>query len=93
MKRHHQNILAKQIRFGGADDYCLKDFLDVYNEVSVRIMKKGIIKHAFAKAGLILFNPKIVLERMEKIKGLKRCYIPRRPYTPKLEDSDNDPID
>ena len=56
-------------------------------------MKKGTIKHAFAKAGLIPFNPKIVLERMEKIEGPKKRYIPGRPYTPELEDSDDDPID
>jgi hypothetical protein len=56
-------------------------------------MKKGTIKHAFAKAGLILFNPKIVLERIEKIEGPKRRYIPGRPYTPELDDSDGDPMD
>ena len=34
----------------------------------------------FLKAGLILFALKIVLERIDKIKGLKkRRYIPRRP--------------
>jgi hypothetical protein len=95
MKRHHQNILAKQIRFGGVDDYCLKDFLDAYNEVSVYTMKQSTIKHAFAKAGLIPFNPRIVLERMEKIEGpKKRRYIPGRPYTPEPEDSgDDDPMD
>jgi hypothetical protein len=79
MKTHYQNILAEQIRFGGADDYCSNDFLDAYNEISVCTMKRPTIKHAFAKAGLIPFNPRIVLERMEKIEGPKRRYIPGRP--------------
>jgi hypothetical protein len=58
-------------------------------------MRIGTIKYAFSKAGLILFNPRIVLERMDKIEGLrKRYYIPRRPYTPELEDSNDDnPMD
>jgi len=62
-------------------------------------MKKGTIKHAFVKAGLILFNPKIILEKINKIEGLKkRRYISKRPHTPephtlKLDDSDNDLID
>jgi hypothetical protein len=93
MKTHHQNILAEQIRFGGADDYCSKDFLDAYNEISVHIMKRPTIKHAFAKAGLILFNLRIVLERIEKIKGPKRRYIPGRPQTPEPEDNNGDPMD
>jgi hypothetical protein len=94
MKRHHQNILAEQIRFGGADDYCSKDFLDAYNEISVRTMKRSTIKHAFAKAGLIPFSPKIVLERMEKIEGpRKRRHIPGRPQTPESEDNNGDPMD
>jgi hypothetical protein len=80
MKQHHQNILAKQIRFGGADEYCSKDFLDAYNEISVRTMKRPMIKHVFSKAGLIPFAPKVVLKRMDKIEGpKKRRHIPRRP--------------
>jgi len=34
-----------------------------------------------------------VLERIEKIKGLKRRHIPRRPHTPKPDDSDDEPMD
>jgi hypothetical protein len=57
-------------------------------------MKRSTIKHAFAKAGLIPFSPKIVLERIEKIKGpRKRRHIPRWPQTPKPEDDNGDPID
>ena len=94
MKQHHQNILAEQIRFGGDNEYCLKDFLDAYNEISVCMMKRSIIKHAFSKAGLIPFALKIVLERIDKIEGLKkRCHIPGRPQTPKPEDDNGDPMD
>ena len=58
------------------------------------MMKKGTIKHAFTKTGLILFNPKIILEKMDKIKGpKKRHHISRRLHTPKPDDSDSDPID
>jgi hypothetical protein len=62
-------------------------------------MKKGTIKYAFAKAGLIPFNPKIVLERMDKIEGpKKRRHISGRPHTPEPhtsepDDSDSDPMD
>ena len=57
-------------------------------------MKKGTIKHTFTKAGLIPFNPKIVLERIDKIKGPKKhCYIPRRPQTPEPDDNNGDPMD
>jgi hypothetical protein len=93
MKRHHQNILAEQIRFGGAEDYCAKDFLDAYNEISVRTMKKSTIRHAWAKAGLLPFNPKIVLERMEKMEGPKRRTILERPCTPEPEEDKGDPMD
>jgi len=58
------------------------------------MMKKGTIKHAFTKVGLISFNLKIVLERMDKIEGpKKRRHIPRQPHTPKPDDSDSDPMD
>lgn len=68
MKQHHQNILAEQVRWGGTG-YTKSDFLDAYNEISVRTMKKHTIKHAWEKAGLWPFNPKLVLDKMEAIEA------------------------
>jgi hypothetical protein len=63
MKQHHQNILAEQVRFGRSD-YTKNDFLDAYNEISLCTKKAHTIKHAFAKAGLWLFNPSIILNKI-----------------------------
>jgi hypothetical protein len=63
MKQHYQNILADQIRYGGAQ-YTKDDFLDAFNEVSIRTAKESTIKHAWAKAGLIPFNPSSIREKI-----------------------------
>jgi hypothetical protein len=84
MKQHYQNILADQIRYGGAQ-YTKDDFLDAFNEVSIRTAKESTIKHAWAKAGLIPFNPSIVLEKMKKMEPPQRILNPDRFITPEPE--------
>jgi hypothetical protein len=85
IKQHHQNILAEQVRYGGAL-YTKDDFLDAYNEISIRTKKKSTIQHAWAKAGLWPFNPSIVLNKMEKMEAPRsRALNPDRFTTPEPE--------
>ena len=80
MKAQHQNILAEQVRFGGCE-YSRTDFLDAYNEICVRSMKKNSIIHAWESSGLVPFQPHIVLNNMRKFQ-------PQEPSrTPEPEES------
>ena len=86
MKQYHQNILAEQIRFGGSD-YSRRDFLDTYNEISLRTKKKHTIKHAWEKAGLWPFKPHIVLNKMQRMEAPRRLLNSDPFRTPEPEDS------
>jgi hypothetical protein len=85
MKQHHQNILAEQIRFGGSD-YSRNDFLDAYNEISLRTKKKNTIKHAWEKAGLWPFKPHTVLNKMQRMEAPHRLLNSDRFRTPEPQD-------
>jgi hypothetical protein len=78
--------LAEQVQFGGPD-YCKNDFLDAYNKISLRTKKKHTIKHAWEKAGLWPFQPRIVLDKMQQIEAPRRLLNPDRFKTPEPEDS------
>ena len=80
MKAQHQNILAEQVRFGGCE-YSRTDFLDAYNEICVRSMKKNSIIYTWESLGLVPFQPHIVLNNMRKFQ-------PQEPSrTPEPEES------
>ena len=86
MKQHHQNILAEQVRFGGSN-YTKNDFLDAYNKISLHTKKAHTIKHAFAKAGLWLFNPSIVLNKMANMEPPPDSLNSNQWTTPERENS------
>jgi hypothetical protein len=85
MKQHHQNILAEQVRYGDGGDYTRSDFLDAFNEVCTRTKKKSTILHAWEKAGLWPYQPRIVLEKMQRIEAPQRLIGPEQWTTPEPE--------
>ena len=85
MKQHHQNILAEQVRYGDGADYTRSDFLDAFNEVYTRTKKKSTILHTWEKAGLWPYQPRIVLEKMQRIEAPQRLLNPERWTTPEPE--------
>ncbi len=93
-KGHYQSILSEQARYGGASNYSKCDFLEAYNEVSVRTKSKHTIVHAWEKAGLFPFDPNRVIKRMQEMEGPRVHQKAHTPYsctTPELESEPKSP--
>jgi hypothetical protein len=68
LKHHHQEVLDEEIRTGGID-FSKDDFLAAFREIRQRSFRTTVIKSAFAKAGLVPFNPQPVLMKLVEFNG------------------------
>ncbi|KAH6723925.1 hypothetical protein BKA61DRAFT_566532 [Leptodontidium sp. MPI-SDFR-AT-0119] len=86
MKQYHQNVLADQVRYSGPEAYSKLDFLDAYNEVTIRTAKRETIQHAWRKAGLWPLDPERVVDNMKKFEPpVERYYDPVKKMLALLE--------
>ena len=69
------------MRYRGSFNYSKLDFLDAYNEVTIRTAQLKTILYAWEKAGLWPYGPRTVFERIEAIEGPRRT-IPEEIATP-----------
>jgi len=81
-KHYHQEVLEESIRFGGID-YNKTDFLASFRKMRDLTFKQRVIRSAFKKAGLVPYNPQIVLDQLRTFNP------PVQPTTPPASESTN----
>ena len=57
--------------FHGATEITKTDFFSIFNKFSSKTFTSNLCKAAFRKAGLVPFNPSIVLSKIKEYRGIQ----------------------
>jgi DDE superfamily endonuclease len=63
--------LVREEIFHGATEITKTDFFSIFNKFSAKTFTSDLCKAAFRKAGLIPFDPSIVLSKMKEYRGIQ----------------------
>ncbi|KAH6716078.1 hypothetical protein BKA61DRAFT_720338 [Leptodontidium sp. MPI-SDFR-AT-0119] len=66
LEKYLDNDINDEVRYSGPEAYSKLDFLNAYNEVTIRTAKRETIQHAWRKAGLWPLDPERVIDNMQK---------------------------
>ncbi len=83
LKHYHTYAIDKAVWLGD-EKFDKLEFLAVFQPFRNQIFKFSTIRHAFKSAGLVLFNPDVVLDKIRKKQAQRQQTALRTPSPPPL---------